>query len=173
MVGRFFVHGPDDTSRHSHHCCPCRYIFDNNGVGADAGALVQRDRTQDLRAGTDNHIIGQSRVTFALFPTGPAEGDAVIQGTVIAYLGSLADHDTHSVINKKTPSDIRARMDLDPGQPAGNRGYPACKPFPLNLPQAMGEPVKQHGVHTRIGRQDFKTRACRGVACKDAIDIFF
>src|SRR5690606_16293223 len=95
----------------------------------------------------------------------------MVQGDVIADLGSLANHYAHAMVDKETPADGRARMDLDAGQPATERRNKARQHLPVALPQPMRQAVKQYRVQARVVEQHLKAVACRRVAMKYRLDI--
>ena len=45
----------------------------------------------------------------------------LVDGDVVADLGGLADHD-EAVVDEEVAADLRARMDVDRGQPSGRDG---------------------------------------------------
>jgi hypothetical protein len=57
-------------------------------------------------------------VAFAALRTGTAERYALVDQHVIADLAGFADDDAGAVVDEKTPSDARARMDFDVGKKA-------------------------------------------------------
>ena len=63
-------------------------------------------------------IIG-SLVALAGLVAGAAERDALVEHTVIAHDGSLANNDAHGVVDKEVLANLRGGMNLDAGDVAG------------------------------------------------------
>src|SRR3989304_2823289 len=97
----------------------------------------------------------------------------MIQRHVIVDLGSLADHHTHAMIDKKSPPDGRSRVDFNTSQPAPNMRQKTRQPFEIGSPQAMRHAMKNACVQTRVAGNDLKHTACRRIARKYAVYILF
>jgi hypothetical protein len=55
-----------------------------------------------------------------------AEGYSLVQGHVVSNLGSLADYDTHAVVNEKATANPGPRMDFnssDESRKVGNQAW--------------------------------------------------
>ena len=111
-----------------------RHFTRDHGIGADLGAGTDGERAENLGAGTDDDTIAEGRVALAGVPGGAAEGDAVIEGHVIADQGGLADHDAHAVVDEEAATDGGTRVDLDAGQPAHQGRAGARQPFGVVAP---------------------------------------
>ncbi len=59
-------------------------------------------------------------MTLTLVPAGAAQRHTLIKGDVIADLSGLPDHNAHAVIDKETPANFRAGMNLNAGHPTAN-----------------------------------------------------
>src|SRR5690606_8495583 len=90
---------------------------------------------------------------------------------VIADLGGLPDNNAHAEVNKKTPTDLRPRVDLDPGQPAIELGNHARAPLPVTHPQPVGGPMQPDGMKPRIARDHLEGITRRRIATENALDI--
>jgi hypothetical protein len=91
----------------------------------------------------------------------------MIEVAVVADLGGFPDHHAHAVINHQPPADFRGRVDLDPGQPAGNmRGEPSQQ-AQVVLPEPMRQPVPHQGMQSRVAQQDLEP----GSRCRVAFPI--
>ena len=95
-------------------------------VGADLGAVADRDRPEQLGARADRHVVLDRRVALAGRKARAAERHALIERHVVADLGRLADHDAHPVVDEEAVADLRRRVDLDPGDRAGRRRQSAA-----------------------------------------------
>ncbi len=149
-----------------------RHIVQHHGVGADPGVVADGDRPQHLGAGADDHVVADRRVALAAHGAGHAEGHLVVKIAVVADLGGFADHHAHAVVDHQPPAELGGRMDLDPGQPAGDmRGKPAQQ-VQLVLATASATAVPHDGVQARVAQQDLERRPCRRVAfpiCPDSL----
>src|SRR5204862_4297795 len=85
-----------------------------------------------------------------------AQGDSVIQGHIIADFGSLADHDSHPVVDEKAPANRSAGMDLDARGASPNLRHNSPKQPPPMLPEPVRRPVEKQDMHTRISKQNLK-----------------
>ena len=112
----------DRVARIADHRRVRRDVVDDDAVGADLGAVADRDRAQQLGPGADRDVVLHGRVALAGGKAGPAERDALVQRDVVADLGRLADHDAHPVVDEEPVADLRRRVDLDPGHRARQRG---------------------------------------------------
>ena len=66
-------------------------------------------------------------MAFALLQARPAEGYTVVEGYVGSNFSRLADHNAHTMVNKKSGTDGCAGMYLDPGNIADNLRGPATE----------------------------------------------
>ncbi len=57
-------------------------------------------------------------MALTLIPTGTTQSHTLIQGNIITHFGRFADNDAHTMINKKTTANFRARMNLNTREPA-------------------------------------------------------
>ena len=69
------------------------HVLDDDGVGADLGAVADRDRPEQLGAGADGDVVAEGRMALAALEAGAAQGDPLVEGDAVADLGGLADHD--------------------------------------------------------------------------------
>jgi hypothetical protein len=111
-------------------------------------------------------------VALALVPGGAAQGNALIEGDVVADLGGFADDDAHAVVDEEAPADPGPRVDLDAGHPAAEIGHQARQPLPAGRPQAVGQPMQPDGVQARITGEDLECVASRRITVEYALDIF-
>ena len=104
-------------------------------------AVPDRDRAEQLRAGTDRHVVLERRVALAGGEARAAERHALVERDVVADLGRLADHDAHAVVDEDATADGGAGMDLDAGQPAA-----VCKVIRSVLVECADEDVDEPRV---------------------------
>src|SRR5207249_1129663 len=148
-----------DLSRHPLAVAVCyaaRYP-DHNGVrwhlphydraGADAAAVADREATDDLGPGTHHDIVAERGMALLALQAGAAERDALEQRDVLADLGRLADDDAHPVIDEEPSAEPGRRMDLDAGQEARHVGDESRGRRPATIPEPVGEPEEDLGVH--------------------------
>src|SRR2546426_6857473 len=102
-------------ARNTHHNGVRRHFANDHGPGADAAAVADPERADDLGAGTDDDVVAEGRVALLTLETCPAQCHALEQRDVRAHLSGLPDHDAHAVVNEETGTDRRRRVDLDAG----------------------------------------------------------
>src|SRR3546814_9508795 len=93
---------------------------------------------------------------------GAAQGDALVDGHLVADLGAFADHG-EAVVDEEMAADGRAGMDVDGGQKARQVVDGAGEEIKLALEQPVRDAVQPQRQHTRI-KQHFPARARRRVA---------
>ena len=147
---------------HAHDHRIGRHGFDHHRVGTDAAVRPDGDIPQNLGAGANDHLIFDGGVAFALFQAGSAQGDAMIQGDAFANFGCFTNDHPHAVIDKKSGTDLRAGMDLDTGQEAGNMRKPARQQFETVFPKPVFRAVRPDGVQTGVGEQQFQRGRAAG-----------
>ena len=128
----------DGLSRNADDHSTARYLFDYHGVGADSAIVADLDRAKDFGAGADDHPIADGRVAFPGVAAGTAERDAVIDRDVVADLGGFADHHTGRVVDEQPGAEYGARMDVDPGQNAGDLPEACARPPSLRVATTSG-----------------------------------
>src|SRR5690606_36935992 len=109
-------------------------------------------RAYDLRARADDHVVLERRVAFAALAVGgigAAEGDALVDGHVVADLGGLTDHG-EAVVDEEVAADLRAGMDVDRGQPAAEMIDQAGEEVELAFEQPVGEAVEAERPDARV-----------------------
>ena len=154
----------DRAGRDADHGGVGRHGVDHHGVGADAGIVADGDRPQHLGAGADDHVVAHRRVALAAHGARDPQRDLMIEVAIVADLGGLADHHAHAMIDDKPPADLRGRMDLDPGQPAGDMGGKSAQQVPIMPPQPVGQAVPHHCMQPGIAKQHLQRRTRGGIA---------
>ena len=84
-------------------------------ICSNCAARANSDIAQDLCAGTENHIIFDRRVALALVESATSQGDAMINGYIIANDGGFTDDNSHPMVDKDATADSRAGVDLNSG----------------------------------------------------------
>src|SRR5437588_3648935 len=92
-----------------------RYIGDDDAVGADLRAVSDRDRPEELRAGSDRDVVFDGRVALAGGKAGAAERDALVQRYVVTYLGCFTDDYAGAVDDEEPLGDGRGGVYLEAG----------------------------------------------------------
>ena len=111
---------PDNLGRNAYNRGTFRHFGQYDRVGADHRIVSDLEGSQKLGAGSDQHIAADRRMTLvALAVAGSAERNAVVDRTVVPDFGRFSDYDTHTVIDKKTRTDLRTRMNLNAGPEPG------------------------------------------------------
>ena len=66
------------------HGRPRRHVLDDDRVGADLGAVADRDRAQQLGAGADRDVVAEGRVALAALEAGAAQGHPLVERHAVA-----------------------------------------------------------------------------------------
>jgi hypothetical protein len=161
-LDRAFLHHPrdlllDHLCRNAHGYGVIRHRIEHHRVGANLRVISDRDRAEDLRARTDDHMVSERRMALALFFSGPAERDSLVKDALLAHLGRLADYDAHTVIDKEPRAYLRRGMDLDAGAETCDVGKEARDHRYLHVPEEMVHPVQEYGMEPGIGKDHFQS----------------
>ena len=95
----------------------------------------------------------------------------MIERHVVANLGGLANNHAHAMIDKETLADDGAGMNFDAREESANVRNETPDQLPIVDPGPMAQVIKLQRVETGVAEHDFGTRAHRGVAPEDNIDI--
>ena len=139
-----------------------RHLVDDDGVGADLGAVADGDRTEQLGPGADRDVVLHGRVALAGLEARAAERDALVHRHVVADLSRLADHDAHAVVDEQPLADLRRRVDLDPGQRAREVRERARRHRDAGGVQRVRHAVHEQRVQARPAGQDLGGRDAGG-----------
>lgn len=90
-----------------------RNFFKYNAAGAYLAVIAYLKTSEYFSSGGYHDIVADSGMSFALFLTGTAEGNTLIQCHVIADLCRLADDYSGTVIDKQSLAYGGSGMDLD------------------------------------------------------------
>src|SRR5690554_1988259 len=156
---------PAGACGHAHEDAVLRRVLRDDGVRSDHGVLADRDRTENLRAGTDDHAVGERRVALSrgvLSPT--AQRHTVIEQDVVADLGSLADHDPHTVVDDEPPADPRPRVYLNSRHRTRELRVRTCeKPQPAS-PQRMRDAMRPDRMEPGVQHPDLERVTCSRIS---------
>lgn len=75
--------------------------------------ITDLERTENLCAGTNRHIISQRRMTFTLLCSDTAQRHTLVNRTVVADHRRLTDDNAAAVVNQNTVSELCTRMNLN------------------------------------------------------------
>src|SRR3546814_16043463 len=87
------------------------YVLCHHRIGADAGAFVDDDRPQYLRARSDDHIVAQRRVALsadAVGWIGSAQRHALVDRDIVADLSRFADNNAQTVTDEQAAPHLPA-----------------------------------------------------------------
>lgn len=116
-------------------------------------------------------MVTDRRVALALFFTGTAERNALINQDVIPDLGRFSDHHAIAVIDEQAPPYPSPGMNFDARQKTCKLGdQPGDNRKPRSI-QPVGDPVHQNSVQTGVAEQDFKDILSRRIFLEDGIDL--
>ena len=145
---------------------------DNDRSGADLDVVADVDVAEDLGAGSHDHSIAESGVTFALLAASTAERDALVEQDIVSNLGSFADDDSRAVIDEEAAAECGAWVDFNPGKEAADlRDQPGDEGDAPTV-EFMGEAVGQDGMKAGVAEEDFNDAFSSRVLPEDGIDLF-
>lgn len=101
----------------------------------------------------------------------PTEGHPGVKRAIVADLGGLTDHQAHPVIDKETPADPCAGVDLDAGQHAPEMRQKAPGEPPSAIPYPTRRAMPEQRVKPGIAQHDLDTRPRRRVAGQSGVDF--
>src|ERR1700743_507183 len=149
-----------------------RYRVYYHRARANLDVVTDHDTAQNFRAGSDHHVVADRRMAFPLLVAGPAECNTLVDQNVVANFRSLADNNARTVIDEKTPPDLRSRVDFNAGQKTRNLRDEPRNDRDVRLVQPMRETVQQNGVEAGVTEEDFNGALRRWVFTKYGIDLF-
>lgn len=102
-----------DAGRYSRNCCSGRHVSQNDAAGTDLCASADLNVAEDLRAGSDEHVVVDLGVTIAVVLARGSQCDVVQNDGVVADRCCLSDDNSGCVINENSASDLRGWMNVD------------------------------------------------------------
>src|SRR6185312_2427235 len=119
-----------------------RHVAEHDRTGTDSAVLANCDIAENLCSAADHDVVLKSGMAFALFLAGATESPSLIKRDIISNDRSLADDDTHPVIDEETAADLRAGMDFNTSQQARDlRKPPGEQEHPM-IPEPVIDSVK-------------------------------
>ena len=108
-------------------------------------------------------VVGESMIEAAI-----CDGDfVVIRSQKDCNNGEIVA----AMIDEEAPSDGRARVNLDPREPARDVRHEARRPLESRAPQGVRHPMEQDRVQARITGQHFPSCASSRIAVKNALNV--
>jgi hypothetical protein len=124
-------------------------------LGADLGAVADRDRSEQLGAGADGDVVAERRVALAALEAGAAEGHALVERHAVADLGRLADHHAGAVVDEEL-APIFAAGWISTRSPSGSVGDRARQQRHPGLEQRVGDAVGEQRLHPGPAGEDLE-----------------
>ena len=162
----------DDVAGHADDGGVGGHAAQHDGAGADAAVVSDGDVAQDFCAGTHDDVVAERGMALAFVLAGAAEGDALVEGDVVAYDGSFADDRPGAVIDEEAAAEFGTGMDFDSGEQARDLREPAGEESQIMTPQPVREMVRPDGVKAGIAEKNFRVGARGRVGLEDGGDIF-
>ena len=97
----------------------------------------------------------------------------MIEGHVIADLGSLTNNDTHAMINKETAADFGPGMNFNPCQQARQLHDCPRQHFQPPAPEPVRQTIGQHHMDRRIKQQDAEHPASSRITVNNCPKFIF
>jgi hypothetical protein len=104
----------------TNHNSPSCYIVRDRSVGANRGAIVNGNVSDQGGSSANRHLVAYGWVTLHRFQCLTAKGDAVIDVNVIADYGRFTDYDAHAVVYEKTTANGCTRVNFYAGPQASH-----------------------------------------------------
>ena len=130
----------------------------------ESAVVPDLERSEDLCARADKHVVAYRRMALAAVLACAAEGDAVVYEAVVAYLRSLAYHDAHAVVNDKALADLCAGVYLYPGTAAAHLRDEAGDELHVMLVKPVRPSVAPHRLDAGVQQQHLKCALRRRVS---------
>ena len=110
----------DDAAGYAHDGAVIGHVLDDDRVAADLDVVADVNVAEHFCARAHGDVVAQGGVALAGLVAGAAECDALVEHTVVAHNGGLANDDAHGVVDKKVLADLRGGVNLNAGDMAGN-----------------------------------------------------
>ena len=103
--------------------------------------------------GADRDVVADRGMPLAFFFAGSTQSHTLVKRDIVADDGRLADHRAHAVVDEQTPSNLRAGMNLNPGEQARDlRNEPRQKAHAV-APKPVAQVMRPHRVQAGIQDQ--------------------
>ena len=162
---------PDDAARNADDRRALRYLPQHDGVGRDARVVAHAERPEDLCARADHDVVAERGMSLADILARAAERHALIQQTVVADLGRLADDDAGAVVDDEAAADRRAGVNFDAGPELRPLGHGAGDEKAAMAVKPVRDAVIDRCVQAVIQQDDLNGRPRGGVVLFVCADI--
>ena len=88
----------------------------------------------------------------------------MVDEAVVSHLGSLADDDSHAVVNDQAAAQLGPRVNLDPRPEPAPLGHQPGQEFQVVHIEEMGQTVIEHRVDAGIEQKDLQTAPGRRIS---------
>src|SRR6266496_3208122 len=146
----------DNVARDSDHGGIAWNTSQHDRSGADARVVSNLDVAENSGTRADHDAIPNRRMPLPGVLAGAAERDALINSDLVADDRSLADHHTHTVIDKKAFANLSARMDLDSRSQPRHLRKPTRQHSHVMRLQPMIGTIEPQRVQSRVAQQDLE-----------------
>jgi hypothetical protein len=106
-------------------------------------------------------------MTLTRFFTRAAQGHSLINQAVVTNDRCFANYHTHAVVDKDTPTNLCARVNVDAREKAAEVGNEPGQEGNAAIVQRMGQTVSHQRMQAGITAQHLQPVACCWVALKD------
>jgi hypothetical protein len=137
------------------------HVGNHHGSRADTNIVANADGADDACSGANRHSLTEGWVAFRSPRTGSTKRHALIQVAILPEHRSLANDNTHAVIDEQALPYSRTRVDLDAGKRSSDvRDESRNDGNPL-LFESMRNSIELKRVKSGIGENHLE-RATRG-----------
>ena len=174
ILGRmrhFLAVNPYNPGRDPHGGGVVRYFFQYYSTGSYPSVISHSERPKHLGTGTNQHIIPQRRVTFAMFLSGTSQRYVLIYSAVISNFRGFSDDDSHSMVDKKAFSNGGARMNFNSGFVTGPLTNPTGNKFMIVAVKPVGLSISPDCLKTGIKKIYLQTASSRRVSGHNGIQF--
>ena len=148
-----------------------RNLLQYDSIRADTAVVTHLERSENLRAGRNEHVVANGRMTLAGVVTGTAERYTVVNRAVVANLSGFTDNDAHAVVNKQAFADLCARVDLNTGHMPRKLRQRTREEKVLVLIEPVCLAVVKQSMEALIEEDDLERGARRRVAVADRTSV--
>src|SRR5690606_30709555 len=133
-----------------------RHFLQNDRIGPDIRLVSNFKGAKNFGTRSDDDVIADGRVAFALFLAAPAKSNSLIDNHVIPNFASFPNDDAHAMVNEQPIADPCSRMNLDSRKKAaGLRNDPSDREPPTAI-ESMRQPMAPYGMQPGVGEDDLE-----------------
>ena len=148
-----------------------RNLLQYDSIRADTAVVTHLERSENLRAGRNEHVVANGRVTLAGVVTGTAERYTVVNRAVVANLSGFTDNNAHAVVNKQAFANLGARVNLNTGHMPRKLRKRTREEKVLVLIEPVCLAVVKQSMEALIEEDDLERGARRRVAVADRASV--